>query len=106
MIRAVDFIESLWYIMLAGGRKEAPAIHELQAPGPPGLLKNIGGLIMYYYILGCGVACLVLAGINSMDTVMCVKPAEILVKSLLWPITLVEALMSNHSMNRNFKAAL
>ena len=32
---------------------------------------------MYYYILGCGIACLVLFGINSMDTV-CVKPAEIL----------------------------
>ena len=24
---------------------------------------------MYYYILGCGIACLVLFGINSMDTV-------------------------------------
>ena len=23
---------------------------------------------MYYYILGCGIACLVLFGINSMDT--------------------------------------
>ena len=32
---------------------------------------------MYYYILGCGIACLVLFGINSMDTVD-VKPAEIL----------------------------
>ena len=34
---------------------------------------------MYYYILGCGIACLVLFGINSMDTVD-VKPAEILGK--------------------------
>ena len=24
---------------------------------------------MYYYILGCGIACLILFGINSMDTV-------------------------------------
>ena len=38
---------------------------------------------MYYYILGCGIACLVLLGINSMDTV-CVKPAEILGKVVLW----------------------
>ena len=30
---------------------------------------------MYYYILGCGIACLVLFGIYSMETV-CVKPAE------------------------------
>ena len=40
---------------------------------------------MYYYILGCGIACLVLFGINSMDTV-CVKPAEILGKVILWPL--------------------
>ena len=39
---------------------------------------------MYYYILGCGIACLVLFGINSMDTVD-VKPAEILGKVILWP---------------------
>ncbi len=32
---------------------------------------------MYYYILGCGIACLVLFGINSMDTVD-VSQAEIL----------------------------
>ena len=25
---------------------------------------------MYYYILGCGIACLVLFGINSMETVL------------------------------------
>ena len=31
---------------------------------------------MYYYILGCGIACLVLFGINSMETV-CVKPAAV-----------------------------
>ena len=39
---------------------------------------------MYYYILGCGIACLVLFGINSMDTVD-VKPAEILGKVILRP---------------------
>ena len=42
---------------------------------------------MYYYILGCGIACLILFGINSMDTV-CVKPAEILGKVILWPLAL------------------
>ena len=44
---------------------------------------------MYYYILGCGIACLVLFGINSMDTVD-VKPAEILGKVILWPVALME----------------
>ena len=44
---------------------------------------------MYYYILGCGIACLVLFGINSMETV-CVKPAEMVGKVLLWPVTLME----------------
>ena len=33
--------------------------------------------MMYYYILGFGIACLVLFGIGSMETV-CVKPAEML----------------------------
>lgn len=44
--------------------------------------------MMYYYILGFGIACLVLFGIGSMETV-CVKPAEMLVKALLWPVTLI-----------------
>ena len=47
---------------------------------------------MYYYILGCGIACLILFGINSMDTV-CVKPAEILGKVILWPLALMEAVV-------------
>ena len=34
---------------------------------------------MYYYILGCGIACLILFGIDSMETV-CVKPAEMVGK--------------------------
>ena len=37
---------------------------------------------MYYYILGCGIACLVIFGIVSMESV-CVKPAEILAKVVL-----------------------
>ena len=36
---------------------------------------------MYYYILGCGIACLILFGIDSMETV-CVKPAEMVGKVL------------------------
>ena len=47
---------------------------------------------MYYYILGCGIACLVLFGINSMETV-CVKPAEMVGEVLLWPVTLMEAVV-------------
>lgn len=45
---------------------------------------------MYYYILGFGIACLILAGISSMDTVY-VKPAQIVIKALLWPLTLLDA---------------
>ena len=36
---------------------------------------------MYYYILGFGIACLILAGISSMDTVY-IKPAQIVIKAL------------------------
>lgn len=61
--------------------------------------------MMYYYILGLGIACLVLFGIDSMETV-CVKPAEMLVKALLWPITLMEAVVHYSSTHHNFKAAL
>ena len=67
--------------------------------------KNIGGLTMYYYILGCGIACLVLFGINSMETV-CVKPAEMVGKVLLWPVPLMEAVVRYSSTHHNFKAAL
>ena len=58
---------------------------------------------MYYYILGCGIACLVLFGINSMDTVD-VKPAEILGKVILWPVALMEAVVRYSSTHHNFKA--
>ena len=61
--------------------------------------------MMYYYILGFGIACLVLFGIDSMETV-CVKPAEMLVKALLWPVTLMEAVVNYSSTHHNFKAAL
>lgn len=63
---------------------------------------------MYYYVLGCFITCLVLVAIDSMDTV-CVKPAEIIVKAALWPVTVLEAIfraVSSASSNHNFKAAL
>lgn len=60
---------------------------------------------MYYYILGCGIACLVLAGIGSMDTV-CVKPAEIAVKALLWPLVLVQALVRSSNTRHRMNAAM
>ena len=61
--------------------------------------------MMYYYILGFGIACLVLFGSGSMETV-CVKPAEMLVKALLWPVTLMEAVVNHSSTHHNYKAAL
>ena len=60
---------------------------------------------MYYYILGCGIACLVLFGINSMDTV-CVTPAESLGQVILWPLTLMEAVVRYSSTHHNIKTAL
>ena len=54
---------------------------------------------MYYYILGCGIACLILFGINSMDTV-CVKPAEILGTVILWPLALMEAVVRYSSIRK------
>ena len=61
---------------------------------------------MYYYILGCGIACLVLFGIGSMDTGD-VKPAEIICKTLLWPVTLVRSILvrSNTSAFHRLNAA-
>ena len=67
--------------------------------------EDIGGLTMYCYILGCGIACLVLFGIYSMETV-CVKPAEMVGKVLLWPVALMEAVVRYSSTHHNFKAAL
>ena len=60
---------------------------------------------MYYYILGCGIACLVLFGINSMDTVD-VKPAEIRGKGSLWPGALMEAGGRYSSTHPNIQTAL
>ena len=57
---------------------------------------------MYYYILGCGIACVVLFGINSMETV-CVKPAEILGKVILWPLALMLQLHSSQHQDRAVK---
>ena len=48
--------------------------------------------MMYYYILGFGIACLVLF--------------EMLVKALLWPVTLMEAVVNYSSTHHNYKAAL
>ena len=50
-------------------------------------------------------ACLVLFGINSMDTVD-VKPAEILGKVILWPVALMEAVVRYSSTHHNIKTAL
>ena len=43
--------------------------------------------MLYCYILGCGIACLIFTGISSMDTVV--------VKTLLWPVELVRHLVSS-----------
>ena len=61
---------------------------------------------MYYYILGCGIACLVLFGINSMDTVDVASLAEILGKVILWPVALMEAVVRYSSTHHNIKTAL
>ena len=45
--------------------------------------------MLYCYILGCGIACLIFTGISSMDTV------ELVVKTLLWPVELVRHLVSS-----------
>lgn len=55
--------------------------------------------MMYYYVLGCALACLCLTGIGSMETVN-VKPAEIVVKSLLWPVALCAAIVRSTSAKR------
>ena len=44
--------------------------------------------MLYCYILGCG------TGISSTDTVD-VKPVELVVKTLLWPVELVRHLVSS-----------
>ncbi len=48
-------------------------------------------MLLYCYILGCGIACLVYTGISSMDTVV-VKPVELAARILLWPVALVGSL--------------
>lgn len=92
----VDFILKRVYDTGAGSGKKLPGNAKA---------KLTGGLMMYYYILGFGIACVVLFGIDSMETV-CVKPAEMLVKALLWPATLMEAVVNYSSTHHNFKAAL
>lgn len=55
--------------------------------------------MLYYYILGCAIACLCLTGSDCMEA-MEVKMADIAVKSLLWPVTLFAALKRSASMKR------
>lgn len=43
--------------------------------------------MLYIYALGCGLACLVLAGVSSMETVD-VKPARVAAGIVLWPAAL------------------
>ena len=52
--------------------------------------------MLYCYILGCGIACLIFTGISSMDTVD-VKPLELVAKTLLWPVALVRYLAAGGS---------
>ena len=61
---------------------------------------------MYYYILGCGIACLVLFGINSMDTVDVKLLPRSWVKVILWPVALMEAVVRYSSTHHNIKTAL
>ena len=43
--------------------------------------------MLYIYALGCGLACLILAGVSSMETVD-VKPARVAAGIVLWPAAL------------------
>lgn len=43
--------------------------------------------MLYIYALGCGLACLVLAGISSMETVD-IQPARVAAEIVLWPAAL------------------
>lgn len=45
--------------------------------------------MLYIYALGCGLACLVLAGVSSMETVD-IKPARLAAGIVLWPAALAE----------------
>ena len=60
--------------------------------------------MLYCYILGCGIACLIFTGISSMDTVD-VKPVEVAVKTLLWPVALVARLAHSSGPSMKMRAA-
>ena len=60
--------------------------------------------MLYCYILGCGIACLIFTGISSMDTVD-VKPVEVAVKTLLWPVALVARLARSSGPAMKMRAA-
>ena len=51
--------------------------------------------MLYCYILGCGIACLIFTGTSSMDTVDA-KPVEIAINTLLWPVALVRRLVRSN----------
>lgn len=58
--------------------------------------------MLYCYILGCGIACLIFTGISSMDTVD-VKPVEVALKTLLWPLALVRYLANGSAGSRTMR---
>ena len=58
--------------------------------------------MLYCYILGCGIACLIFTGISSMDTVD-VKPVEVALKTLLWPVALVRYLANGSVGSRTMR---
>ena len=60
--------------------------------------------MLYCYILGCGIACLIFTGISSMDTVD-VKPVEVAVKTLLWPVALIRHLANGNGRSLRMYAA-
>ena len=60
--------------------------------------------MLYCYILGCGITCLIFTGISSMDTVD-VKPVEVAVKTLLWPVALVARLARSSGPSMKMRAA-
>ncbi len=55
--------------------------------------------MLYTYTLGCGIACLVFAGVSAMDAVE-VRPARLAAQVLLWPAALLVWLLDRHDTHR------
>ncbi len=104
-ISAIDFIVWLEYDRVTEERKTLPDHIATCLCGTTAGQEKYRRFDDVLHILGFGIACLVLFGIGSMETV-CVKPAEMLVKALLWPVTLMEAVVNYSSTHHNYKAAL